>query len=483
MSRPTVASLSARLGTDLAPVPGFAAPETPVSAVHISELADPTAYLTGGELLLTTGLALPSGRIGCDAYVGRLVRHGLAALGFGLGPAHDAVPDELVAACRRAGLPLLVVPGPTPFLRVSTAYWQALSRSSQRELHDALAAHRGLVDAAASADPTSTLLRRLSRAVDGWSALLSPAGVVEQIFPAGMVDEAETLRSEIDRLDVAGAHAAASFGIDGRYVVLFPLAVDGRVVGYLAVGTPEQLDPEQRRLVLTACALLAIDAVRRQRSASAHEAALACVLDLVDLGHVEAARALAGSVGAPPLPAAGRLLGVRGRDADVLVQRLRTWAPGSYAVALDRHSAWALLPGHHGAVDELRGVLADPRAAATLSAPVRLEDVGAVRQGLLDRLAALADGHHDLADASTGGAGVERRLDRLVAVGRPALVEALAAYLRRRGHWEEAARDLGVHRNTLRYRVATLRESWDLDVDDPDTAARLWLLLRQRSLA
>lgn len=483
MSQPTVASLSARLGADLAPLPGFVAPDTPVTAVHISELADPTAYLTGGELLLTTGLALPSGRIGCDAYVGRLVRHGLAALGFGLGPTHDAVPDELVAACRRAGLPLLAVPGPTPFLRVSTAYWEALSRSSQRELHDALAAHRGLVDAAASSDPTSTLLRRLSRAVDGWSALLTPAGAVDQIFPAGMVDEAESLRSEIDRLDVAGAHSAASFAIAGRYVVLFPLAVDGRVVGYLAVGTTEQLDPEGRRLVLTACALLAIDAVRRQRRASAREAALGCVLGLVDLGHVDAARALAGSLGAPPLPAAGRLLGVRGRDSDVLVQRVRAWAPASYAVALDRHSAWALIPGHHGPVEDLRDALADPHAAAALSAPVRLEEVGPVRQSLLDRLATLSDGHHDLSDAAAGGASVERRLDRLAADARPGLVEALAAYLRCRGHWEDAARELGVHRNTLRYRITSLREAWELDVDDPDTAARLWLLLRERALA
>lgn len=483
MSQPTVASLSARLGADLAPLPGFTAPDTPVSAVHISELADPTAYLGGGELLLTTGLALPSGRIGCEAYVGRLVRHGLAALGFGLGPTHDTVPEELVDACRRAGLPLLAVPGPTPFLRVSKAFWEALSRSSARELHDALAAHRGLVDAAASPDPTSALLRRLSRSVDGWSALLTPAGSVDQIFPPGMVEEAESLRSEIDRLDVAGAHTAASFAVAGRYVVIFPLAVEGRVVGYLAVGTGEQLDSTGRRLVLTACALLAIDAVRRQRSESARDAARGCVVTLVDHGHVDAARALAADLGAPALPAVARLLAIRGRDADDLVHRIGAWAPDAYAVALDRRTAWALLSGHHPPLRDLRATLAtDPSATAVTSSPVRLDEVGPVRQGLLDRLAGLADGHLALLDdAGTGDVGA--LLDRLLADARPGVADALTAYLRHRGQWEAAARDLGVHRNTLRYRVSAIRETWALDVDDPDVAARLWLLLRERALA
>ena len=35
-----------------------AALDRPVSWVHVSELVDPTPFLAGGELLLTTGLAL-----------------------------------------------------------------------------------------------------------------------------------------------------------------------------------------------------------------------------------------------------------------------------------------------------------------------------------------------------------------------------------------------------------------------------------------
>ena len=39
---------------------GEAQLDTPVRWVHISELPDPTPWLSGGELLLTTGMALES---------------------------------------------------------------------------------------------------------------------------------------------------------------------------------------------------------------------------------------------------------------------------------------------------------------------------------------------------------------------------------------------------------------------------------------
>ena len=100
----TVAHLVELLPGSLVPhVP--AEPDTTVlDAVHISELADPTVYLHGGELLLTTGLALPLTAAGCGAYVRRLVGARVSALGLGLGPVHASVPGVLARACaRRSG--------------------------------------------------------------------------------------------------------------------------------------------------------------------------------------------------------------------------------------------------------------------------------------------------------------------------------------------------------------------------------------------
>src|SRR5215213_1714710 len=103
----------ARLG--LRVVAGEGALRRPVSWVHVSELADPTPFLDGGELLLTTGLGIGPGT-DLAGFVARLAARGLAGLGFGVGLSHDTVPVGLADAAEAAGLPLLEVPRVTPFI-------------------------------------------------------------------------------------------------------------------------------------------------------------------------------------------------------------------------------------------------------------------------------------------------------------------------------------------------------------------------------
>ena len=347
MALPTVASLCRALGKDLHPADGFVVPETPVTAVHVSELVDPTSYLSGGELLLTIGLVLPTSRIGWEGYVSRLKSIGIAALGIGLGPRYSEPPDALVEACKASGLSLLIVPDPTPFLTISKTYWTARARSSAQHFQDEVAAHRALIDAAASPDPPAEVLRRLARAVDGWAASLTSTGKLDQIHPAGMVEEAEALQSEIERLEVAGIHSAASFVAHGRYVAILPLSVEQTVVGYLAVGTAEQLSATHRRIVLTAVALLSIDSIRWQRTAPSREATARCVASLVDLGHIEAARQLAAAEGLPMLHREGRVLLVRARNSEKVVRVVESWSADVLAVARTRAESWYLLPSVH----------------------------------------------------------------------------------------------------------------------------------------
>src|SRR5690606_32371823 len=100
---PTLDVLVRTLGDDLAPVAPDRPPAREVTGVHVSELIDPTPYLSGGELLLTTGMGLTGQTAQARAYTARLAGHGTAALGLGLGPLHAEVPPTLVDACRVAG--------------------------------------------------------------------------------------------------------------------------------------------------------------------------------------------------------------------------------------------------------------------------------------------------------------------------------------------------------------------------------------------
>jgi PucR family transcriptional regulator, purine catabolism regulatory protein len=112
----TVASLTDELGLEL--VAGAESASSHVRWVHSSELPDPTPWLKGGELLLSTGLQL-TGPKAQRALVERLADHDIAGLGFGTGFAHKRLPAALVTAARRRGFPLFEVPYELPFIAIT----------------------------------------------------------------------------------------------------------------------------------------------------------------------------------------------------------------------------------------------------------------------------------------------------------------------------------------------------------------------------
>src|SRR3954466_12883564 len=88
---------------------GGEAAETPIRWVHPTELEDPTPWLSGGELILTTGMQLGSEE-GQRAFAERRASRHVAGVGFGTGFDHAEVPSALVAAAKKRGLPLFEVP-------------------------------------------------------------------------------------------------------------------------------------------------------------------------------------------------------------------------------------------------------------------------------------------------------------------------------------------------------------------------------------
>jgi purine catabolism regulator len=112
----TVASLIGELGLEL--VCGQESAQTHVRWVHSTELSDPTPWLKGGELLLTTGIQL-NGPKSQRELVQRLADHEIAGLGFGTGFSHKHLPAALVAAARKREFPLFEVPYELPFIAIT----------------------------------------------------------------------------------------------------------------------------------------------------------------------------------------------------------------------------------------------------------------------------------------------------------------------------------------------------------------------------
>jgi PucR family transcriptional regulator, purine catabolism regulatory protein len=124
-------------------VAGQSGIDNAVRWVHISEIVDPTPWLSGGELLLTTGLQLERPELQRE-YVARLAGHGLSGLGLGTGFAHSQIPDEMIAAADELGFPLFEVPYEVPFIAVTEKAFTHLVNEHYAVLQRALSAHERL---------------------------------------------------------------------------------------------------------------------------------------------------------------------------------------------------------------------------------------------------------------------------------------------------------------------------------------------------
>ena len=335
------AQLSHELGDSLRPAVPGPVPGIQLSGVHVSELADPGAYLEGGELLLTTGIPLSGSAAAVDGYVRRLAAKGVAALGLGLGEGLDGVPPELVRACSAEGVELLVVPDGVPFLDVSRTFWELASRSDQADLIANLGTQTALARATMHADALPSVVQGLAQALGGWAAYL-PAdhGTEATVWPASALPLLPHLRLETTRLNVAGTHSAATFWLHGAPVVEYPILVGRRIDGFLAIGPGRTLTKADRQIITTVCVLLALKAQQREELLGTTTVLGSVVAKLIARGQVEAAGGVAADGNLGQLPERVRVLAARMGTADSLaaltgaVSRLRPADGGSPAAAL-----------------------------------------------------------------------------------------------------------------------------------------------------
>ena len=497
---PTLRDLCDELGDDLAAVWPDTPPAAQVSAVHVSELVDPTRYLEGGELLLTTGLEFGRPQQSVQqsarwyrAYVGRLTAIGVTALGVGLGAVHDTVPPALLRAAQRAGLPLLSVPAPTPFLTVSRTYWAMLAESDQRELVATIGAHRALVAAALQEHPLPAVLRRLAVAVGGWTAHLSVDGEVLDVWPPEQQDRARGLQEAIDRMGVARLPSVATLPLGAEDVVIQPLGGADPLLGHVAVACRRPIPVSAQQVTMTAVALLSLDAAHGRRVRAAERVAPSAALAALAAGQTGAFERVAAVAGARVPDGLLRPAVLRAAAADDVLDALDRLPESRSRLVLAgalRSYVVALLPGGlRDAGSWLTGLRRWlPDVVAVVGTATALDDLPAElarMESLLDRLgpgevtdlAAPAGPLVEVLGASSA-AWAHAVLQPLQVGAQVELLATVEAYLRHRGDAEAASRALGVHRHTVRNRLARAEALLGVSVDDADTAAELWVALR-----
>jgi PucR family transcriptional regulator, purine catabolism regulatory protein len=174
----TVRDIATMPGLELSVAAGADGLDHEVSWLHVSELADPTEFLEGGEFLLTTGLGVGDVATSQRAYVRRLAKHGLAGLGFGTGFGFPDVPAPLVEEADKLSFPTLVVPYELPFVAITKAAFSHLASEQLEQLTRSLAVHERLADAVIRGRGLQALLAVVCNHLDCSLALVDESGRV-----------------------------------------------------------------------------------------------------------------------------------------------------------------------------------------------------------------------------------------------------------------------------------------------------------------
>jgi DNA-binding PucR family transcriptional regulator len=450
--------------------------DRPVRWAQVSEVANPAPYLLGQELLLTAGVSLTVDSDRIDRYVADLVTAEVSALGVGITPVFDSVPQPLIESCERHGLPLLAIPEQTPFLAVCRTVGEELTRQAQAELRRLADAQRAITTAAGGNQPRSTALQTLADRVGGWTLLADADGHVldAQRAPAVLPPEITELH---DRLrGGSGLRSAAAELTDATYVLAQPLRQDDPYSPVLTVGKPGRFDVTERAVIAVGMALLSL---LTERSASPELAATTTSLLLgraVDDAMLERIfehelreyRVVAGIRTQKPAETAPALTAI-------LATPLVAHAGRRFTAIVDHdvHSAALRRLREQGWLTVVTGAYqAEKLPEASDESRVLLERARAVQQPLR--------AEHSATDFSVAIHAEAAQLfaQRLLAPLDQQLRETLRCWLAHHGNWDRTAAALGVHRNSVRHRIGRAQRLLTMDLSDPQVRMEFWFALQ-----
>jgi len=518
-----VLTLSNLLGElDLEPTVDGGAAERRIRWVHISELEDPTPFLSGGELLLTTGINLTSPRRQRQ-FVRLLADRDAAGLGFGTGFDHAALPEALVEEADACNLPLFEVPYAMPFIALTEKAFTKLVNEQFSVLERGMEVHALLEGLVLAERGLGSIVRAIAEAVGGAALLLDDQGREQARHPQerGLSQAAvAAVRSEVSERSGAGRRAmfvAEDAALAGRAVAVpVPVGGAGSRGHWLVVARRSGRIGDLERLVARQAAMVVALELMREQAVRETEHRLA--------GDV-LAEALGGQLGPEELRGRLQPFGIGGKvavlifeldpspeDSERLAGTLRE-AGVPALVAVNGTAGRPLLcaivdPADRDPIELARDALPSlstngrpARAAASRPTPV-----ASLRRGFHEarcalEATALANGskpdvasHRDLGaftlllslqDDDALRAYSENLLAPICENEGdygPELLRSLEAFIERNGQWERAARDLPCHRHTLRYRIRRVEELTGRDLSQAQDRIELWLALRAREL-
>ncbi|WGD37665.1 PucR family transcriptional regulator [Lysinibacter sp. HNR] len=473
----------------------------------VIELNDPRQYLYGHEFLLITGLGLPTSEQDIDEYVLRLCDAGVAALGFGVEPVYTEVPEPLIEACTRRGLPLVRIDAEVRFVQVTNRFSHEMHNNRLRGLHYVSTMARRLTKAALLPNPTKQLVTTLSQMTHSWVVLRQGEDLFQTGTAPTQISAADLVREYSERLGGQTLHQVfGSFPADNTHYEVTAIGI--RPSATLATATSELLLVKEPRitsddrtgLMLAADLLQLVLVLPRSQSTALDQLMMTLLvdeavsptsttmLDRIDrlvtsslgehrrrLGYAITAISLAGESAHATDLAWWRLL-LNTPFVDHRGGRLRAIVsapPSASIVETCAERGWVLSvssehPGHRLSEAMREAELLVPRARELRRSLMFSEELGSlsalVPPGLVSTFSAVT-----LEPVSTSNHPETE-----------AILTTLHSWLLNNGGWDATARILGLHRNTVRRYVSTAGALLGRDLDNALVRADLLVALENR---
>ncbi|MDM7324252.1 MAG: PucR family transcriptional regulator [Thermus sp.] len=427
-----------------------------VSWVHVVDLPDPAPWVGRGHLVLSTGYAWPREERQLRVFAEALAEREPAGVVLAVPQFFEHFPERILEVLGRRGVVILELPWEVPFAQVTEEVLRKLLARQLEVQERVQALHRALMQAVLEREDLETLLARLSQLLGRTVRVVS--------YPEGFAVPIPLGREQ-------GGFLALEGGVEEleRQVVENAALVAGLILAH-----QRALAEREARL-----GYAFLDALLEgRREALSWERARAFNLDLAE-------RYRLGVLVLPlALPLSERDFHARDRIAQEVRDLLKRQG-ASVLLSLSLNQVRFLLPERldpYGFYSKLPShwplYLSRPRRAGELEGA--LEEV--------ERLFAFSDPGLYLYESQMvprfllGDDEARKELKAWLSVLHPRELEALLAWTRLGFSQKRATKALGIHLNTLRYRLRRIEEKLGLSLQDPEDRFRLELAARILSL-
>lgn len=465
-------------------IAGEAGTSRRVAWAHVSELEDPTPWLFGAEMIMTTGIALPRSAQRQRAYLTRLDDAGVACLALSEQLHVPPLTGAFLAAASERGFPVVEVPLPVPFMAIAQEVAAAVQGDTGQRLNAQLQVFGAVRWLAAGNLSTREIFDRLER-LSGYRlyACTTGRGPLLDGVPAPPPDHAKLIPTT----------PTSPPTVPGGYVL--PVSGPRGTVGYILAMEAADAVPAGVSVVQHIATVAAL-----QLSMQAHEhetlrregaETLAEMLrGALDTAVVARRLAIHG------FPPDGRLVlaivrpGHAGADGDAVADTL---AHSRFAqlVLRQEEELYVLIPDDRAARAALAGsgtVVGTSlpfRAGASLRV-ARREAQWAIARAVESGRAMVSYGDDrtgrwlttDSADLQTLVEDVLRAVIEYDDAHSGDLLPSVRTWLEHDRQTEKAAQALHIHPNTLLYRVRRFEQITGRSLASTETLAETWLALR-----